>query len=368
MFAALIERFQDWRERSSAFRELRRQKSNDAPYEAGQLGAIIIRIKTAAFQERVPEALAAWNELRARAPDLAITSATVLRSLGHLKQFDLVESSLAEALTKYPGSIELMQLYAESAHSQGRWEDANHRWGEIRKHSPGTGGGYTFGAIALSQLGHLQDADTLLDHWTTKAPDDIVGATAFAQNAENLGNLPVAIDRWRRMQLHINDVEAWMGEARGLRNLGCVDDAIRILEKARWRFQASPRPSVELALIEQGHCSVEQALERWSMLRRQFPASPAVYVHAAWLLRDLNRRDEAEAILLRYMDRDIADSGPFMEYALLAHGRDWPEACRRWALVRERFPDDPVGYKWGADALDAADEHEQAMAVRAMKP
>ena len=365
MFAALIERFHEWRDRRSAFRELRIQKSIDAPYEGFEVGTILNRVKTGAFREHVPDTLAAWNELRARAPDLAITSASAIRALMHIKQYELVETALTEAQEKFSGSETLMALYAELAQRQGRWEDANARWTALRQSFPGFGGAYTFGGMALSQLGRYDEASKLLENWVHRRPDDIVGATEYARVAELQGDLNTAAERWRRMQQHIHDVQGWIGEAKALAALGREEDAIKVLESARWRFQGSARPMVEMTLLAQAHCSPEEALLQWARVREHFPAAPDGYTHPACLLRSLDRIEEAEAILQRYVDRDLGESEPVVEFARFAHGRDWPEACRRWAIVRERFPDRKEGFTWGADALDAAGDHEQAAAIRA---
>ena len=368
MMSALLERFHEWRDRRSALKDLRRQISIDAPYEGMEIGKIIGRIKFAAYRDHQPDGLAAWHDLRTRAPDLAITSTNVLRSLLDLRQFDLVEQSLEEAMRKYPGQAELAHLYAELAQRQGQWDKAAERWAYLRQHHPGLGGSYSFGSIALMQLERYDEADRMLEARTKAMPDDIVAGTAYARVAEAKGDFEEAILRWRRMQETIFNVDGWIGEAKVLSQLGRVDEAMEVLKAAAWKFATSPLPHVERAWIIQKQGDLEASLREWAVVRERYPHAGVAYTAAAWLLRDNNRRDEAEALLLRYVERQASDPEPTLEYARFAHGRDWPEACRRWALVRDRYPERKEGYTWGADALDANNQPEEAAAVRALTP
>jgi tetratricopeptide (TPR) repeat protein len=369
MIAAILERFRDWRDRRAVFRELRREKRRASPYESQEQARLINQIQNAAFREDRDAALVAWNALYALAPDIAITSTEAVRAMIWLKHFQQVEAALIEAQERFPRQADLARLYAESAQHQGKWEIACERWAEVRRLYPAVGGGYTFGAGALSVLGHFEEAEKLLEYWTKIDPTDIVGASEYAKVAEQIGNLPAALERWRRMQELIHDVTAWIGEAQILRKLDRKDDAIAVLERARWKFDSSPLPTMELCLIVQAEGNHEETLRQWQRFRDHFPASTAGYVFAAWVLRDLQRHDEAEAILRLYIDRDLTEPEPAIEYARLAHGRqEWEEAARRWKSVREKFPDCREAYEWGAAALDNLGEPEKASELRSSAP
>jgi len=60
-------------------------------------------------------------------------------------------------------------------------------------------------------------------------------------------------------------------------------------------------------------------------------------------LRDLGRYDDADAIL-RVRRAQFGDAQYFLQVsAWVAHYRgDWPEAMRRWELLRDRFPDETI--------------------------
>src|SRR5580700_6139242 len=83
-------------------------------------------------------------------------------------------------------------------------------------------------------------------------------------------------------------------------------------------------------------------------------------------LRELRRFDEADALLADAIARLPDRRAPLIEHAWLASARrDWPEAARRWALVRERFPDAGEAYLRGAQAASASWQHAEAEALLA---
>jgi tetratricopeptide (TPR) repeat protein len=83
-------------------------------------------------------------------------------------------------------------------------------------------------------------------------------------------------------------------------------------------------------------------------------------------LRELRRFDEADALLADAIARFPDRRAPLIEHAWLASARrDWPEAARRWALVRERFPDAGEAYLRGAQAASASWQHAEAEALLA---
>ena len=369
MIAALLDRFQEWRDRQSAFREIRRQNVEAEPFEGQEQGRLIGLIKSAAFRGHAEDGLAAYNALLARAPDVATTSAVVMRSMMELKHFSVADAGLVYAQRKFPGHAELARLYAELAQVQGHWDVACERWAIIRKQYPEIGGAYTIGAIALGVVGRYEEANQLLDYWVKRDPDDVVGALEYAKVAENLGDLPLAAERWRRMQNLFHDVAAWIGEAKILSKLGHEEVALKVLETAQWKFQSSPLPMNEIALIVQSRGDDEESLRYWAKVRDHFPSSFTAYVLAAWILRDLGRSDDAEAMLLTFINRDLEAPEPALEYAMMAHGRsDWEEAARRWAFVRNRYPERTEGYTWGADAMAAVGDHDAASEIRAKGP
>jgi len=107
----------------------------------------------------------------------------------------------------------------------------------------------------------------------------------------------------------------------------------------------------------------DEAIKRWAAVRKRFPSSRWGYIGAAGCLRDLNRLDEAEALVqfaLRTMPDDLV---LLLESAHIAQARKmWDEAYRRWDSLRERHPQGFVGAALALNELGRADEAEALLA------
>lgn len=106
------------------------------------------------------------------------------------------------------------------------------------------------------------------------------------------------------------------------------------------------------------------ALQIYGELRLRFPAEPAPVLEAAKLMREAGRYEEAELWLDAALECRPEDTTLLAERAWLAHDRrDWAEAERRWAVLREGFPGDPWGYFGAGRSLLAARRVEEAEAL-----
>ena len=365
---AIVEAFRDWRDRRAAFKEIRDQEADMAPYRGFEIGIILNRVKAAAFQENHDATIAAWHELNAVAPELAMTSTSVLRALMHVGEAEFADELLVKAQLAYPTVGELAQLYAEAAQRRGQWEEANRRWENVRKRFPEIRSSYTFGSICLLELGRFDEAEKALEHGLRLASDDSMALFQYARAAEKRENWEQAYQRWLVARERLTeDVTPSVEAARCLKHMGRDDEAIELLEKARWRYQSSFLPGQELARIPHDRGDWEAAWKQWDALRVAYPRAPGAYVFGAEALNNLGRHDEAEALLLRGADRfqETEETGPMFAYAVSAHNRrDWPEAARRWAIMRDWYPTARQGYKWGGDALEFAGDLAGAEEVR----
>src|ERR1017187_4067424 len=81
-------------------------------------------------------------------------------------------------------------------------------------------------------------------------------------------------------------------------------------------------------------------------------------------LRDLGQRKEAESIFRKMIDRFPADPKPALDYAMMAYARrEWPEAIRRFQIVRSRFPDVLDGHRFVGDLLFGQRQFDEADVV-----
>jgi len=106
------------------------------------------------------------------------------------------------------------------------------------------------------------------------------------------------------------------------------------------------------------------ALVSWEGLATRYPDLSATYLGLARELRDLGRIEESESIFRKMLDRFPANPKPALDYAMLAYARrEWPEAIRRFQLVRSRFPDVLDGHRFVGDLLFGQRQFDEADAV-----
>jgi hypothetical protein len=102
-------------------------------------------------------------------------------------------------------------------------------------------------------------------------------------------------------------------------------------------------------------------LRRYQVAIERDPNDARGYAGAAAALRALKRLDESDALLRRAERRCREIVQLQREFGWNATVRkDWQEAARRWALHRQSFPDDKLGYEQGRSALRQAGRTEEA--------
>ncbi len=105
----------------------------------------------------------------------------------------------------------------------------------------------------------------------------------------------------------------------------------------------------------------EAALSAWETVRSAYPDSPLGYAGCGTALWHLHRAAEADAVLAEGAARFPDNEAIAVEHAWLAHhAGDWPEADRRWATVRARFPHAFGGYFGGGATLRVLRRFDQA--------
>jgi predicted Zn-dependent protease len=283
--------------------EMRQLLRQDEPFQRAEHMTLLDAMKNAAFCDDVDATMKAFNRLRAMAPDVAISSETVLRSLLAIGNITLAESVVEEGLRKFPGVYILMLLHADIAGRRGDWSEANRRWKAMRRHFPDNFWVCFWGGVALKQNRQFDDADELLERAIVLEPLQPVAAVEYARVAEQRGDLELALRRWNAMRDRIEDQAGWLGMARLMCRLGREDEAIQLLTTARSRFQSRPEPVMELAEMYDLRGHSEEAVRHWQAVREFFPHVDQGYTDGARLLRLLGRQEEADAVLQRYANR-----------------------------------------------------------------
>jgi tetratricopeptide (TPR) repeat protein len=128
--------------------------------------------------------LTAFNKLRSRAPDLAISSESVIQSLLKVGKHDLAKSVIEEGLRKYPNLRPLLQMHGVIAQYQRDWPEMARRFELMRRKFPDEVWGYVLGGVALRQLGQFNEADKLLARAIAMDPLFPHAAFEYARLAE----------------------------------------------------------------------------------------------------------------------------------------------------------------------------------------
>ena len=105
----------------------------------------------------------------------------------------------------------------------------------------------------------------------------------------------------------------------------------------------------------------DQAIQLYAEVRGEWPDEPIAYLEAGVALRELQRFDKAEALLVTAMERFSNNPWAASQHALIANAKgDWAEAKRRFASVQEKFPEHALGYVGAGIALLNAGKLDEA--------
>jgi tetratricopeptide (TPR) repeat protein len=106
------------------------------------------------------------------------------------------------------------------------------------------------------------------------------------------------------------------------------------------------------------------ALASWGDFATRYSDLAATYLGLARELRDLGQSEEAESIYRKMLDRFPANLKAAFDYAMMAYARrEWPEAIRRFQIVRSRFPDVLDGQQFVGDLLFGQRRFDEADVV-----
>jgi tetratricopeptide (TPR) repeat protein len=148
-----------------------------------------------------------------------------------------------------------------------------------------------------------------------------------------------------------------------LLGLSRFDEADALMNEGRTKHPADIRFAIGLASIARARGDMETAVQRWAMVRKQFPGAIPGYAMGIDALRSLNRMPEAEALTRRLIGRFPQEILGYMELARLADlQKDWEQALQRWDFVLTRF-DHLSGYVGTAHAMVQFGRYDEAEAL-----
>jgi tetratricopeptide (TPR) repeat protein len=208
-------------------------------------------------------------------------------------------------------------------------------------------------AQALQATGQHAQADAAVRAAQEIFPAEWVLFAGWARFAVERRDWPEAQRRWAEVRVQFpQNPHCYTLGAHAFVEGGNIAAAEELLEQA---LQACPHASevcfawAEIAMRRQDW---PQAIERWAIMREQFPHLADGYHQGAAALRSERRYAEAEAVLCDATERFPDHDSLAFEFARNALDLgNWPEARRRSEAFRTRLPGHPFGYISGAQAL-----------------
>lgn len=361
--AGILGRVRDWYERRGALHEIASRRGIERDRLRVSVAGDMAAAEMAVARGDREAALRICEHVRKVQPDTPSAYLLPVRVLHELQRFEEANSLIEAARPRFPAEGHIARLWAICAQRCGDLPNAIQRWQQVRKEFPTDSGAFTGEARCLMSAGRLDEADALVREAVRRFPNQKGPASESAVLAVRRRDWPEALLRWQRVAERFpGSMEAFLGITRSLCELQRHDEAEALLKARRMDFGVQPQPSIEYARLAERRRDWPEAAQRWAWVHEMFPQNFVAYVGLAraWLAQQ--RFDEAQALLEEAMAKFPEDAQVSVQYAEVAHRRrDWPEAVRRWEIVRQQLPEQPVGYRQGVAALIASGRKPEAV-------
>ena len=314
----MFEAFLEWRERRRAMRQLSSFQKEEAQELAVSDTNPLLQAKMALGIDDPEGALQFWQQAWVRYPGYVKQAPETIDVLLGLKLFDDAETIMLEGQKRSPYEARYAEGYALVAEHRGDREEAVARWQQVRKRFPGSWMAYVNAARTLRELGRPGEAERLLKVATSSFPTLLVAWLEYARVAEDFKNWKVATSRWEQVSDRFGHVIGLLGQARVMVVVGRPDEAERMLLDARTKFEYDSDVAVTWARLAERRGNLEQALERWTFVRRRFPQFIAGFRESARLLQATGKIEQLQGLLRDAAERFPAETWPQMDRASLA--------------------------------------------------
>jgi tetratricopeptide (TPR) repeat protein len=176
------------------------------------------------------------------------------------------------------------------------------------------------------------------------------------------GDVAGAVALWEQVsEAFPESVAGFQGPSSFLVQAKRCTEARRLLGRGLERFPGNRRLMIDLGWTLHHLKAWPEALEAWGALSRAHPTEWLGILGGAATLRQLKRFDEAEALLLEGREQLGDHPASEVDLAWVATERkDWAVAIERWEAVREKLPDQVVGYLGGARVLRESERLSEA--------
>lgn len=195
---------------------------------------------------------------------------------------------------------EVLSNSAEAAMKKKDYQDALKKWELIISFFPLFPNAYTRKAVALRFLGHLEEADILLEEATKKFPPIQSMLHTHADTAMDRRDYLAAIARWDSLCEHFpNFLQAYIRKAVALIALNQLNEAELFLEKSLEKFPFAENLMIAYANIAMSKKDYLTAEKRWSIVRKHYPSCELAYSQSLLASRLLGKNEEAIKIALQ---------------------------------------------------------------------
>ncbi len=319
-----------------------------------------------ATERRDPDAVSGLARLLARErPDDAAAHLECANALIAIDRHDEADAMLQPFLLSSPPHPDIMVRHALNAATRRNWSEAVRRWDEVLVRLPDLEVAELSRALALRELGKLDEADHALCRIRLARPDNYDIAYHWAINPLYQQAWTTAISRWEEVRSRWPDVPTSRScIASALRELGRLDEAKAVLAEAEQRFAGNFEIELELALLSGRMGDWPDALRRWDALQTRHPGHPQVEAqrNEALLLAAYARSEEdpeeagvSPAVPMEqgrpaepHRDMSIL----FDPERLLQEFESLGSDCEV-GLLQRRFSVEPLGLlRWGGPLMD----------------
>ncbi len=275
------------------------------------------------------------------------------------------ERVLLQASERTPPDLSLLIDCAELAAERQDWIEAARRFDVATAAFPDNWWSCKRSADMLKRAGRIADAEAMLLDGQRRLPHEPILFTDQAELAADTHDQAEVLARFERTRERFpNFWWSWKRIADILRATGRTGEAEAVLLDGQQRFPEERGLFVDHAELVAGRQDWPGALRCFELLRDRFPDFWWSWKRIADIFRATGRTEEAEALLLDGQQRFPGEQALFIDQAdLVAARQDWPDALRRFELVRQRFPESAWSWKRTADILRASGRPDEAETV-----
>jgi tetratricopeptide (TPR) repeat protein len=251
---------------------------------------------------------------------------------------------------------------ARSEFDQGRREKALETWRKMHAQYPDLCLTSEKAFNLFIDLGNHDEAEALIQEGRRRYPrHKALYATVFARVAYRRGDLEEALRRYDIVRRGFPRVADGYGIAAAcFSDLGRRDEAEAMLERGVRTLPNNLDLCIRYAQDATRRDDWPEGLQRWKYVWDRFEQTVGLLGQAE-CLKEMERLDEAERLLIEACERFHMNPWPFAELANLSTAKgDFDEAVQRWEAVLSRFPWFEFAYPKAAEALRQVGRHTES--------